>query len=109
MPQLAAMHTLWMREHNRLARKLAEINPTWSDETLYQEARRIVIAEIQHITYKEWLPQLVGKRFADSMGLGIAANYSTKSYNSYDDPSVSNEVATAVLRFFQSLKESKLR
>lgn len=103
------MHTLWVREHNRVARKLAEINPSWADETLYQEARRIVVAEIQQITYKEWLPQLVGKRFAESAGLGVAANYSSTAYNSYADPSVSNEVVTAVLRFFQSLKESKLR
>lgn len=39
---LAAMHTLWLREHNRLARALGRINAHWSAETLYQEARKIV-------------------------------------------------------------------
>ena len=33
---LVAMHTLWMRQHNRLARQLAEINPHWNDEQIFQ-------------------------------------------------------------------------
>ena len=63
-PLLTLMHTLWMREHNRVARRLASLNPTWTDETIFQEARRIVIAEIQHITYAEWLPNLLGNKIA---------------------------------------------
>ncbi|XP_058794605.1 peroxidase-like isoform X2 [Phymastichus coffea] len=106
-PQTAVMHTLWVREHNRIAHKLAVINPEWSDETLYQEARRIVIAEIQHITYSEWLPLVIGKRFARSVGLTVPTNYSNIPY-SPNDPSVSNDVATAALRFLQSLKQGKL-
>jgi peroxidase len=106
---LAAIHTLWAREHNRVARKLAEMNPDWSEESLYQEARRIVVAEIQHISYKEWLPLLIGKRYARAIGLDVAANYSTATYSSYNDPSISNEVATAAMRFHESLKQGRLR
>lgn len=47
MLELACMHTLFVREHNRLAGKLRSLNPHWNDERLYQEARKILGAMIQ--------------------------------------------------------------
>lgn len=53
---LAAFHTVFVREHNRLCDELAIENPTWSDEELYQHARKMVGGFIQSIVYNEWLP-----------------------------------------------------
>ncbi len=62
MPTLAGMHTIWIREHNRIADILLAQQPTASDEVIYQEARRIVGAMSQHITYNEWLPRILGSQ-----------------------------------------------
>lgn len=60
-PGLTILQIVLLREHNRLADVLQTINPHWDDELTYQEARRINIAQSQHITYYEWLPIFLGE------------------------------------------------
>ena len=65
----SAMHTLWVRQHNKLAEQLSQLNPHWNDEQIFQETRRIVGAQIQHITYSEFLPVILGKEAMDRFNL----------------------------------------
>lgn len=57
---LAAIQTLFMREHNRLAAEIADAFPSLRDEAIFQRARRLVSAQIQVITYNEFLPAMLG-------------------------------------------------
>ena len=85
---LTSMHTIWAREHNSVAEKLAEQHPEWNDEKLYQESRKWVVAEMQAVTVNEFLPALLG-------GEGLSEY---KGYDSNVDPQISNSFATAAYR-----------
>ncbi|XP_074076627.1 eosinophil peroxidase isoform X2 [Macrotis lagotis] len=95
-PKLTAIHTLFVREHNRLARELKRLNPRWSGEKLYQEARKIVGAMVQIITYRDFLPLVLGQARARKT-LGHYRGYSSRV-----DPRVSN-VFTLAFRFGHTL------
>ena len=82
---LTSMHTLFMREHNRIAARLAVLNANWTDERLFNEARRIVNAQYQHIIYNEYLPVLIGNNFVAAFDLAPLNN---GSYYSGYNPSV---------------------
>lgn len=57
---LLFIHSIFTREHNRVAKLIRETKgASWTDEVLFQEARRIVIAEYQHIVYTEWLQTFI--------------------------------------------------
>ncbi|XP_046374742.1 peroxidasin homolog [Haliotis rufescens] len=96
-PGLTAMHTLWVREHNRLAAGLARVNRRWSDDKLFQEARKIVIASMQHITYDNWLRKVLGPLIYEYFD--VFGNY---KYNASVNPGIFNSFATAAFRFGHS-------
>lgn len=57
-PGLLALHTLFLREHNARAEAAARAHPDWSDQELFQEARKWVVAQLQAILYMEYVPML---------------------------------------------------
>lgn len=97
-PDLVALQTLFVREHNRVAKLTAVSHPAWTDEQLYQSARQQVIAEIQAITYNEFLPTLLGRQ-AIRPYMGYRADV---------NPSIANEFSTAAYRFGHSLLDSEI-
>ena len=59
---LTALHTLFVREHNQWADQFLDENPDSTGEEAYQFSRMVVTAEIQAITYREFLPILLGRK-----------------------------------------------
>eukprot|EP00095_Tigriopus_kingsejongensis_P002572 maker-scaffold274_size229011-snap-gene-1.21 protein:Tk02572 transcript:maker-scaffold274_size229011-snap-gene-1.21-mRNA-1 annotation:"chorion peroxidase-like" len=107
-PQLTVMHTLWLREHNRIVSQLSLLNSQWDDERLYQEARKIVGAQLQHITFNEWLPLILGTRYMDDNNLSPSKSGFTQDYDPSIEPSITNAFATAAFRFGHSLVQGQI-
>ncbi|CAB3400911.1 unnamed protein product [Caenorhabditis bovis] len=99
---LMSMHTIFMREHNRIAGKLLEANENWDGETIFQETRKIIGAILQKITYDDWLPKILGRATYNE----VIGPY--KGYNPDVDATISNEFATAALRFAHTLINPQL-
>lgn len=95
---LTVMHTLFVREHNRLARHIRKHHPNFTDDEIYERARRLVGAMIQVITYKEFLPVL----------LGPDALSPYTGYKSDTNPGISNLFSTAAFRLGHSLLSPEL-
>lgn len=95
---LIAMHTLFVREHNRLADLIAAQNPDLGGDEIYELARKIVGAHIQNITFGEFLPLLLGPN-----ALG--------TYDGYDsdvDATIASEFSAASYRVGHTLLSSNL-
>ena len=106
-PTLASIHTLFLKEHNRIARELKprltsllrRLSASKADELIYQQTRAIIGAEMQQITYAEYLPVVLGSREYAKYGLNLK---SSSSYDPNVDPTILNEFATVAFRFGHS-------
>lgn len=95
---LTVMHTLFMREHNRLAMRIMINDPGLSNEEVFQQARRLVVGKLQKITYEDWLPVLLGPG-------------ALTPYSGYDDTvngSIFNEFSVAAYRLGHSMINEEL-
>lgn len=110
---LTAAHTLFVREHNSVAEDIAsrieagdkkvlnllDKSGLEENEFIYESARKVVGAQIQQITYSEYLPLLIGKNLID--------DYS--GYNPKVDPRISNEFANVSFRLGHSQLSTELQ
>lgn len=100
---LVVVQALMLRHHNRMVESLARINPSWSDETLYQEARHIITAQMQHITYNEYLPLIIGKKVMDSFDLFLS-DHLVDMYDETTDPGILAGFASAAFRLHTTVR-----
>uniref|UniRef100_A0A8D2NES2 NAD(P)H oxidase (H2O2-forming) n=1 Tax=Zonotrichia albicollis TaxID=44394 RepID=A0A8D2NES2_ZONAL len=91
-PFLQAESIAWFRYHNHVAAALAQQHPAWSDEDLFQHARKRVIATFQSIVLYEWLPTLLGTQVPEYQG-----------YQQHLDPSLSPEFVAAARQFLATM------
>lgn len=118
-PMLQAFHLLFLRNHNTHAINLAKVNPQWNDQMLFEEARRLNIAEYQHIIYEEYLPLIFGPTLTSYYNLNAdgyetyskydykskAQHYKKNLFTVYEpttDPTSWNDYATAACRYGHS-------
>ena len=94
VPGLALSHTLWVREHNRVAKIVATMFD--SDEDIYQYTRRVVVAEYQNIVYGQYLSEILGNDDLKPTTKG-------SQYDPSINPAMTNEFATAAYRFGHSM------
>lgn len=91
-PVLTSLHTLFVREHNRLAQELIETFPEWNDDQLYNTSRMINWSQFQKIVFEEWYPAMTGKRLR---------RYT--KHRKWANPSVSDVFSTAAFRIGHTL------
>jgi len=102
-PGLTTFHTLLVREHNDIGKELSVINPHWSNEKVFQETRRIVSAIIQHITYNEFLPRVLGPSSIGRFSLELLTSGYYRDYNPKCSAAIFTEFSTAAFRFGHSM------
>ncbi|CAH1270789.1 PXDN [Branchiostoma lanceolatum] len=108
-PGLTSMHTVFLREHNRIARRLSQLNPRWDDDRVFLETRKIVGALMQKITYGEDLPHVLGPDAMAKFHLTLAQSGFFSGYDPSVNPTISNVFATAAYRFGHSLVQGLFR
>jgi hypothetical protein len=96
---LTSLQTVFAREHNRLVDRIASEQPTLNPEQQYQLARKIVGAEMQIITYREFLPAVMGSR---------APQAEAYLYSPSQNAAVTNSFAHSAYRFGHSTLSSNL-
>ncbi|CAN8004741.1 unnamed protein product [Ixodes pacificus] len=101
-PGLTVIHTLFLRQHNRIAKMLRSMNRRWNDEMLFQVAKRIVGSQIQQVVYGEWLPTFAGRDAVKNYDL-VPLQSGFTTYDSAVDANMIDEFSSSAFRMGHSL------
>ncbi|XP_045463309.1 dual oxidase [Harmonia axyridis] len=91
-PALLALSILFFRWHNVVAGRIQKLHRTWTDEEIFQETRRYVIATMQNIIVYEYLPAFIGQKLPKYGG-----------YKQDIHPGIAHVFQSAAFRFGHSL------
>ncbi|XP_072392840.1 dual oxidase [Diabrotica undecimpunctata] len=91
-PALLTISVLFFRWHNVVASRIKKHNPDWSDEDVFQKARRIVIATLQNVLVYEYIPAFLEEKLPPYKG-----------YNPDIHPGITHVFQSAAFRFGHSL------
>ena len=100
------MHTLFAREHNRLASKIKSLAVHKTDESIMLEARRYMIAQMQNIVYNEFLAEVLPE---DTYQKYLLDTSESSQYNDTIPAVISVEFSTAAFRFGHTLVSSLIQ
>jgi hypothetical protein len=103
---LTALHTLFVREHNRICEYIKSEGVTKNDEIIFQKARRMVIALQQNITFSEFLPSLLGPVSTASSPHPLNTY---GGFNSDTNAGIHTEFSTVGYRFGHTMVSSVLQ
>ncbi|XP_063434372.1 peroxidase-like protein [Mytilus trossulus] len=108
-PALSSLHTIWVREHNRIAQHFKNSPEcyNWTGQQIFEETRRYVAAEIQHITYNEFLPKLLSIEIREQFGLVPSLDGHFIDYDPTVRPMIRNSFSSAAYRMGHSLIRDK--
>ncbi|CDF39508.1 Peroxidase [Chondrus crispus] len=101
-PTLTTIHTIWVREHNRIVDLIREKVPAGrlnkvDSKQIYEWARALNIAKFQSIVYKEFVPTMIGRRAPRYNGFRKSVN-----------PTVSDIFAGAAFRVGHTMVGNKV-
>ncbi|GMT15570.1 hypothetical protein PFISCL1PPCAC_6867, partial [Pristionchus fissidentatus] len=99
-PGLIPIHTIYLRQHNKWASQIRQLRPTWSDNLVYEETRRLLVAMYQYHIYADYLPKVVGTKLMAQYDLTPGSL--RRLYDSRINPSITAEFGTAAFRFGHS-------
>ncbi|XP_069997524.1 salivary peroxidase/catechol oxidase [Penaeus vannamei] len=108
-PLVNMFYRMVTRYHNNVADRLKEINVDWDGERLFQETRRIVVAQLQHVVYNEYLPKILGLNAMNKYELTpLTGSERREDYDASENAATSSEFETAALRFSQSQRPESI-
>lgn len=101
-PFVTPLYTIFLRSHNSLAKRIKAHKGSWSDERIFQLARKLNTEIYRNIVLNEWSKIVLGERNVEQM----INELSTAPQIVHTDPlsnSISNEFGKLLYDFYEIL------